>query len=58
LTQVNEAQRRQIEDALAWNYGLEWKHTLDEALELIQYALEYETKMTRPTSQAARNAQS
>ncbi len=58
LTQVNEAQRRQIEDALAWNYGLEWKHTLDEALELIQYALEYETKMTRPTSQATRNAQS
>jgi len=38
IQQVNEAQRQQIEDALAWRYGMEWSHTLDEALNLIRLA--------------------
>ncbi len=38
IQQVDEAQRQQIEDALAWRYGVEWNHTLDEALTLIRLA--------------------
>jgi hypothetical protein len=40
LTQVDDTQRQQIEDALTWNYGLAWNHSLDEALELIRVAVE------------------
>jgi hypothetical protein len=40
LTQVDEAQKAQIEDALSWNYGVEWNHTLEEALDLIRVAVE------------------
>jgi len=40
IQQVDDTQRQQIEDALAWNYGLEWNHSLDEALELIRVAVE------------------
>ncbi len=41
IQQVDETQRQQIEDALVWKYGLEWNHTLDEALDLIRYAVSF-----------------
>ncbi|MBI3176321.1 MAG: DUF4111 domain-containing protein [Chloroflexi bacterium] len=40
IQQVDETQRQQIEDALVWKYGVEWNHTLEEALELIQYTVD------------------
>ncbi len=38
IQQVDGPQRQQIEDALAWRYGMKWNHTLDEALTLIRLA--------------------
>lgn len=39
MTELDQPWKSLIEDAILWRYGLQWKHSLKETLELIRYTL-------------------